>query len=178
MWSLDRFICDCRDAVTEGSDPGAIADAMAQAMSETDALIRALGPPEGPGIVPLYRARDLTILNVIWKPSMTVPPHDHQMWAAIGIYAGREDNIFWRRIKDDPNGKIEADGARSIGRGEWTPLGSDIIHSVTNPLSRLTGAIHVYGGDFFAVERSEWDAEHLHETRLDIERVKAMFSDS
>lgn len=25
-------------------------------------------------------------------------PHDHQMSAVIGIYSGREDNIFWSRI--------------------------------------------------------------------------------
>ena len=43
------------------------------------------------------------------------------------------------------------------------PLGQDIIHSVTNPIPRLTGAIHVYGGDFFAIERSEWDPETLAE---------------
>jgi hypothetical protein len=32
---------------------------------------------------------------------------------------------------------------------------------VTNPIPRLTGAIHVYAGDFFAAERSEWDPETL-----------------
>src|SRR5918992_5564033 len=26
---------------------------------------------------------------------------------------------------------------------------ASVIHSVTNPIRRLTGAIHVYGGDFF-----------------------------
>ena len=46
------------------------------------------------------------------------------------------------------------------------PLGDNIIHSVTNPIPRLTGAIHVYGGDFFAAERSEWDPETLQEGRL------------
>ena len=25
-------------------------------------------------------------------------PHNHEMWAVIGVYTGREDNIFWRRI--------------------------------------------------------------------------------
>ena len=30
---------------------------------------------------------------------------------------------------------------------------------------RLTGAIHIYGGDFFAAERSEWDPETLKEGR-------------
>jgi hypothetical protein len=37
------------------------------------------------------------------------------------------------------------------------------VHSVTNPIPRLTGAIFVYGGDFFSVARSEWDPETLVE---------------
>ena len=32
-------------------------------------------------------------------------------------------------------------------------LGDDVIHSVTNPREVLTGALHVYGGDFFDTPR-------------------------
>ena len=28
---------------------------------------------------------------------MDIYPHDHRMWAAIGIYAGEEDNAIYRR---------------------------------------------------------------------------------
>ena len=85
------------------------------------------------------------------------------MWAVIGIYSGREDNVFWRRT-DQPDGLIEAAGAKSLCVGDVTPLGKDIIHSVTNPIPKFSGAIHVYGGDFFnAPHRSEWDAEQLKE---------------
>ena len=55
------------------------------------------------------------------------------------------------------------------------PLGRDIIHSVTNPIPRFTGAIHVYGGDFFAVERSEWDPETLLEGRYDAQKTMRYF---
>jgi predicted metal-dependent enzyme (double-stranded beta helix superfamily) len=57
-------------------------------------------------------------------------------------------------------------------------LGKDIVHSVTNPLPRLTGAIHIYGGDFFAAERSEWDPETLDERPYDLEKARRMFDDS
>ena len=57
-----------------------------------------------------------------------------------------------------------------------TPLGKDIIHSVTNPIQKLTGAIHIYGGDFFEAERSEWDAERLTEHPYDMAKVKALFA--
>jgi hypothetical protein len=49
---------------------------------------------------------------------------------------------------------------------------------VANPLRKLTGAIHVYGGDFFAVPRSEWDAETLEERPFDIARARAVYADA
>ena len=43
-----------------------------------------------------------------------------------------------------------ADGLRLVpAAARRLRSGADIIHSVTNPIPRLTGAIHVYGGDFF-----------------------------
>jgi hypothetical protein len=55
----------------------------------------------------------------------------------IGIYTGREDNIFWRRVPGQ-SGRLEAADAKALGRGDAEPLGRDIIHSVTNPIPRLT----------------------------------------
>ena len=51
------------------------------------------------------------------------------------------------------------------------PLGETIIHSVSNPLERITGAIHVYGGDFFATPRSEWDPSTFEEHPYDVEHT-------
>jgi predicted metal-dependent enzyme (double-stranded beta helix superfamily) len=137
-----------------------------------------LGEPQRAGIGVLFRSSNLTILNVIWGAGMTIMPHDHRMWAVIGIYTGREDNIFWRRLPPDADHVIEAAGARSLGLGDCTPLGSDIIHSVTNPIPRLTGAIHAYGGDFLEQERSEWDSETLHERPYDVAKAMQIFEAS
>jgi predicted metal-dependent enzyme (double-stranded beta helix superfamily) len=52
-----------------------------------------------------------------------------------------------------------------------TILGRDIIHSVVNPLSKISGAIHVYDGDFFAAQRSMWDAKMLVEEPYDVNIV-------
>jgi predicted metal-dependent enzyme (double-stranded beta helix superfamily) len=106
---------------------------------------------------------------------MTIMPHNHQMWAIIGIYTGREDNIFWRRLADGPGSKVEAAGAKALCEKDAEPLGRNIIHSVTNPIPRLSAAIHVYGGDFFAAERSEWDPETLSEQRYDVAKNMRLF---
>ena len=177
MFALDQFISECRSALAVDPSHKLVREVVARAVSDPPAVLKGIGEPRRADIQKLYHAPDLTVLNVIWGPMMTVMPHNHQMWAVIGIYSGREDNIFWRRLPDG-SGKVEAAGARGLCVGDAEPLGKDIIHSVTNPISRLTGAIHVYGGDFFAAERSEWDAETLTEGRYDVERTMRRFEEA
>lgn len=176
MLDVDTFIADCIAAVERDPTHKSAAEVVRRAMSDPSEMLAALGEPTEPGITPLYQSSSLTIINLAWKPSTTIPPHNHEMWAVIGIYGGREDNIFWRRVKDHPDGLIEAAGARALSTGDVCPMGPDIIHSVTNPIPRLTAALHVYGGDFFEAERSEWEPEQLTEHKLDMEQVRARFS--
>src|SRR5262249_29998791 len=148
-------------------------------VSEPAAVLEALSEPKRAGLHKLYHAHDLTILNVIWAPMMTLLPHNHQMWAVIGIYTGREDNIFWRRGPNGQRGRVEAVGAKALCKRDAEPLGHNIIHSVTNPIPRFTGAIHVYGGDFFKPgKRSEWDPETLLEEPWDPERAVRRFEEA
>jgi predicted metal-dependent enzyme (double-stranded beta helix superfamily) len=178
VFDLDRFIEDCRDAI--GGDPThkAVREVVARAVADPAGILAGLGEPKRAEVQTLYHAPELTILNVVWAPRMTIMPHNHLMWAVIGIYTGREDNIFWRRLPGETGGRIEAAGAKSLGERDAEPLGRDIIHTVTNPLARLTGAIHVYGGDFFAVSRSEWDPENLLERRYDAEKAMRLFAEA
>jgi len=174
MFEIEQFIVDCRAAYAADSTHMAIHEVVARAVSGPAAVLRGLGEPKRPEIRKLFHSDSLTILNVVWAPGMIVMPHNHRMWAVIGIYSGREDNVFWRRIPGEPN-RIEAAGAKALCERDAVPLGSDIIHSVVNPIDRLSGAIHIYGGDFFAAERSEWDSLTLDEHRSDGEQARRMF---
>ena len=177
MFDLDQFVADCRTALAQEPSQKSIREVVARAVSEPGAILNTLGEPRCASVNKLYHAPDLTILNVIWGPMMTLMPHNHRMWAVIGIYTGREDNIFWRRVGAEPGrmGRIEAAEARALSERECIVLGEDIIHSVTNPIPRLTGAIHVYGGDFFGIDKSEWDPETLREQPYDVAKVLRMF---
>jgi predicted metal-dependent enzyme (double-stranded beta helix superfamily) len=175
MFDLDRFVADCRDALAADKSHRLVREVVAGAVAEPASVLKGLGEPRRGEIQKLYHAPDLTILNVIWAPMMTIMPHNHQMWAVIGVYSGREDNIFWRRLPGRTDGRVEAAGAKALCVGDAEPLGANIIHSVTNPILRLTGAIHVYGGDFFAAERSEWDPESLRESPYSVERTMQKF---
>ena len=173
MFNLDNFIESCESAVTNNETHLEIKEIVEKAVSDPESLMKAVGEPSETGASPIFSSSKLTIVNVVWAPWVTIYPHNHNIWAVIGIYSGREDNIFWRRISEDKQGRIEAAGARSLCLGDVTPLGPDIIHSVNNPIPRNSGAIHIYGGDFFHVEnRSEWDPEDLTEHEYNAENVK------
>ena len=178
MFDKDRFIADCCAAVAADDSHKAVVELVANAVAEPAALMASLGEPAQGEVQTFYRSDDLTILNVLWAPHMIIMPHNHNTWAVIGVYTGREDNIFWRRLPDDAGASIEAAGARSLGVREAVPLGRDIIHSVANPIGKVTGALHVYGADFFALERSEWEPETLSEQAYDSDKTMRMFEEA
>jgi len=170
---LERFLDDLKAAEKDGAQ--ALREVVGQSVAEPAQALNMVGEPKEAGLHRLYHSDTLTVLNVVWAPYMTLFPHNHGgISAIIGVYTGREDNIFWRRKKDSPT-EIEAAGAEALCEGDMAPLGKDIIHSVTNPIPRLTGAIHVYTGDFFKPGRSEWDPESLEERAYDADRANAHF---
>lgn len=174
MFDLDNFIEDCVQARKDDDSHKAIREVLAEAVTNRSAVMKALGEPTEAGFKPIYQSESLTILNFTWAPLMTLMPHNHNAWAVIGIYSGREDNIFWRKIDNH----VEAAGAKSLMPGTASALGRDIIHSVTNPTEKFTSAIHVYGGDFFAPGRSEWDPETLEESAFDIDKSRRIFAEA
>ncbi len=173
MFDLDRFVVDCRAALAERSG-AALQEVVGRAVADPASILKTLGEPPQSKIDVLYHGNDLTVLNVVWGPHQWTLPHNHNTRAVIGMYGGREDNIFWRRLPE-AGGLIEAAGAKSLCLRDVTILGRDIIHSVTNPLGKLSLALHVYDGNFFAAGRSHWDAETLGEEAYDGTKVSPMF---
>ncbi len=172
-FDLARFVDDSRRAATDGGQR-AVEEELRRALSDPRALLAAFGEPTDAGIHPIHQASDLTILNVVWAPFMVLLPHEHAMWASIGVYTGREDNILWQRT----GSRVAAYAARSLCERDVFGLPVDAVHSVTNPISRPTGAIHVYGGDFFGTARSEWDPETLCERPFDLEAARRSFREA
>jgi predicted metal-dependent enzyme (double-stranded beta helix superfamily) len=168
---LERFVADCIAANKETDAQKAVSDVLAKAVSTPKAVLAALGEPNRAGLNVLLSSPTLTIFAATWTPQMNLMPHDHLMWASIGIYTGREDNIFWRRSS---NG-IEAYGADALFEKDTAMLPENALHSVTNPLLRFTGGLHIYGGDFFDTTRSQWNPETLEEEPSDGAVIRGIF---
>jgi predicted metal-dependent enzyme (double-stranded beta helix superfamily) len=158
-----------------GDEPrGAVAEELERAVSMGTDVAAELRPETG-GLTILHHAPDLTILHLVWSPHMVLPAHDHRMWAAIAIYTGKEDNTFFRRSAKQRS-EIEESGGVTLRTGDVQVLGRETIHSVTNPLERHTGAIHVYGGDFVNEPRSQWGPGDLVERPYDMDYVRDLFA--
>jgi predicted metal-dependent enzyme (double-stranded beta helix superfamily) len=173
-FAVDTLVSELVEARRESSALLATREVLARAIADPRAVADALDPRAG-GLARLYNTPELTVLNVVWAPGMLLLPHDHRMWAAIGVYVGTEDNVFFRRVPGD-RVHIEETGAKELDTGEVLLLGDDAIHSVHNSRDRVTAAIHVYGGDFFREPRSQWGPGPRVERPFDLEFVNQEFA--
>jgi predicted metal-dependent enzyme (double-stranded beta helix superfamily) len=178
MFVLDEFIAECREAGAETESRRAIRDVLQRALARPGEVADTLRPTEG-GLDLLHHTPELTVIHVVWAPGMRLYPHDHRMWAAIGIYAGREDNEFFRRSGEGPEHRtLSESGGKVATEGDVLLLGDDTIHAVANHTSRLTGAIHVYGGDFVNQPRSQWGPGPAEEHPYDLDVVRRQFAEA
>ena len=174
VFDVDSFVSDCRAALDEPRPQVAVGELLERAVAAPGAIDDAIGVPRRGGFQTLHASPELTVLQFVWPPGVVLFPHDHRMWAAIGIYGGGEDNTFFRRADDG----IAVSGGKRLEAGEVTILGDAVIHAVANPYRSHTAAIHVYGGDYFATPRSQWDPVTLREEPFDAEAVRQALDDS
>jgi len=168
MLERDEMVALCVAASEESEPRLAVKEVLQRAVRE---LPEAVGKPASGWLDIWHLSATLTVLNAVWPPGMTLYPHNHRMWAAIGIYGGQEDNMFYRRR----DGLLVDSGGKQLRQRDVVLLGDDTIHAVHNPLRRYTSAIHVYGGDFVNTARSQWDPETLIEEPYDLAGVRSLF---
>ena len=109
VFYVDNFIAECQVARREDEPRLAVRDVVQRAVSGGAAVGDVLCPAEA-GFTMLHHDDELTILHVVWAPHMSIYPHDHAMWAVIGIYAGQEDNAFFRRERPGARMLVESGG--------------------------------------------------------------------
>ncbi len=169
---IDDIVSRCRSARAEHTPQLAIRDVLTELVADPRAVAGAVGAVTEGGIRVLHRADDLTVLHIAWTPGMRLMPHNHAMFAVVGMYGGQEDNAFFRRTA----GGLEAAGGRELPAGDVLVMGDDAIHAVANTRTEYAVALHVYGGDFFAGERSEWDPETFVERPRDLDGTARLFA--
>jgi predicted metal-dependent enzyme (double-stranded beta helix superfamily) len=148
-----ELIDACRDAA-EGDEPTREVSELVAAFLHQPSLPRLLGDADRSTYEALYRGPDILVLHGVVPPTPApVAPHDHRMWAVIGVYQGLEHNDLFVRGE---GGGLETVDRFTIGAGQVRTLDSSTIHSVQARGDHYLGAIHVYGGDLFGAPRSRW----------------------
>lgn len=107
MNATEEFVAHCSAAVKEDRGPGATKEVIERAVRDR-CLIEEL--PLEAGVTVLHGAEDLTILHVVMAERPVGAgnpiPHNHLMWALIGVMHGSEENEFFRRSEHtiEPSG--------------------------------------------------------------------------
>jgi predicted metal-dependent enzyme (double-stranded beta helix superfamily) len=166
----DEFVDACLDAVRSGDGAKGVKQIVERAVSKPSAIASEVGDlTEGAMTTVWHRSDELTVLHIVWPPEVELFPHDHNMWAVIGLYGGREDNHFYRRLED---GRIEPNTGKVLLESDVVRLGGDVVHHVENPTRDWTAALHVYGNDFYGVPRTMWDKKTLSPHVLDTDLIE------
>lgn len=153
MTFLDAFLDDCRDAVRGGQE-------------ETLTVVRsALEDPEAFAAAVMERPKpwffvadnDLTVFCTSAGPGSASAPHDHGTWSVLGCFLGSEESWHHRRT----NSGLADFGTGVLRAGEAHALPADAVHSVMNRWDTPNGVVHVYAGNFLALDRTIWDPVSL-----------------
>jgi predicted metal-dependent enzyme (double-stranded beta helix superfamily) len=172
MSAIEEFVAQCSIAVKEDREHGAVKEVVERAVGDRH-LLEEL--PLEADVKILHSAEDLTILHVVMAERPVGAgrpiPHNHLMWALIGVTHGSEENEFFRRSGQTIEPWVRG---RVIREGEVLMMGDDTIHSVKNPSSkRLSSALHVYGGNLIAAQKNMWPEPKGDEEPFDLFRVIA-----
>lgn len=169
MFDFSRFAEACQTSLKMPDPADAVRKIMSDAMTVPTSIESALGTEElnegdSAKYVFLHQSPALTILKVVMPGNLLSPPHNHLIWAVIGIYKGRENNIFYRREGD----RIVETGRRDLVAPEVMMLTPDVIHGISNPIAHQSYALHVYGGSLANPARSLWNPFTLKEEPFQI----------
>jgi predicted metal-dependent enzyme (double-stranded beta helix superfamily) len=169
MSATDEFIAQCVGTVTTDQELSATREVMERALHD-QSIARELSLDAGVRI--LHSSKDLTILHVVMSERPVGAgdpiPHNHSMWAMIGVTHGNEYNQLFRRAADT----IKPSSEHVIDAGSVFFLDEDAIHAVKNPSTdHVSSALHVYGGDLLNASKTMWCEPDLSELPFDLFRV-------
>lgn len=174
MFNKKTFIEKCKELAIHDDCHKRIKILLEDALKDPESVLAELGKPAAAGFDILYAADNLSIINFVWAPGMELHAHNHNLWAVIGIYTGAEENTFYVRKNDT----IVKQNSKDVTAGNVVMLGREVIHSVKNTTKQFTGGIHIYGGDFINIKRSQWDDSSAKESAYNMEQTRQIFADA
>ncbi|QMU58828.1 MAG: hypothetical protein GKR98_11865 [Boseongicola sp.] len=161
-FDLDKLVNDLRGAATGANANGAIKDILKKTVSEPEQLSKMMPDFEENDVI-LFEDETISIWHCRFMPGHTVPAHDHQMLATIGVYRGAERNEFY---ETDDTGAMHKVSEVQLTAGNVLQIGPDAIHAVGCDSPEPCCGIHVYLGELTTVDRSIFDIKSGEELKF------------
>ncbi|MDC1213347.1 hypothetical protein N8000_02570 [Rhodospirillales bacterium] len=159
-FNLDELVETIKVARREEDPVTRIKFIMDEAFKEPAAILAGM-PSFEKDETTLFEDDRISIWNCRFNPGTPIPPHDHQMSAIIGIYAGIERNCFYKLQTPD---KLSSSGHTDMEPGRVLKIAPTAIHSVECISEEPSCGIHVYFGPLTKIDRSLFDLKT--ETRM------------
>jgi predicted metal-dependent enzyme (double-stranded beta helix superfamily)/catechol 2,3-dioxygenase-like lactoylglutathione lyase family enzyme len=157
MDALDRLLRSARDSMASGQT--AVGDILAATLTDPERIGAAIRSRPKPWF--FVADEIMTVFCTEGRPGNASAPHDHGTWSVLGCFAGSEES-WWHEV-DGVTG-LRTVGSGVLRAGETHKLPADTIHAVMNRWTAANGIIHIYAGNFLAVDRHIWDPV-THERR-------------
>jgi hypothetical protein len=132
VFDSETFVADCQRAASETDPVSAVADAVVATIRDGAAIDAVLGTELRGEADTLYSSAELTVQRIMWPGGVASPPHDHRMWAVVGVYAGEEVNRLYERGLSG----LEERAVRPVGAAGVLTFGEKTIHSALDRVGR------------------------------------------
>jgi predicted metal-dependent enzyme (double-stranded beta helix superfamily) len=165
QFSIESFAAECLEVMDNAENRReAAAELLQRTIAECgpdeiiDALQAAVPPGASIGEMIVYQSEGLTMLFARLPPRFESGIHDHTVCACIGQLVGEEVNTIYETTDDGLKVAREV----TARPGEVLQLPKDVIHHIANPTDQMAYALHLYAGDFSAIQdrRSLWDTDN------------------
>lgn len=155
-FDLDTLVKELRAAATQPRPHNAVKALLEQAVADPNAMADAMSDFADNDVI-LFEDETVSIWHCRFMPGQTVPAHDHQMLATIGVYYGAERNHFFEA--DPETGGIRRSSEVVLSAGNVLQIGPSAIHAVGCAGDEPCKGIHVYLGALTQIDRSLFETE-------------------
>lgn len=155
-FEVESFVQDMRD-IAANADAARNLRAYMDRIFTDPSSIEAAFEGSQPGDIILFEDDSVSVWRTSFQPGVSVPAHDHQLSAVIGVYHGEERNDFFEA---DPSGGVRRSSDVLLGIGDVLSIGPNAIHSVTCVSQAPCLGLHVYLGNLTDVKRTLFDIDN------------------
>lgn len=161
-FNLNQLLDELRVAAVGADAESAVYSLLKHAMQHTDRVLKGMPDFEDNDTI-LFEDEAVSIWHCRFDPGYTVPAHDHQMFAIIGIYQGTEKNELYKQLAD---GQLAKEKEIILNGGDVLQIAASDIHAVSCVGEVPCCGVHVYLGCLTTVDRLLFDVGNGNEMKF------------